>query len=249
MSDYVILQDTVDGAGEPRRIEIVLVVDIHNEDRIRRLGAQRMVDNGFAGAIEDAQSSDLCELTYELLAAGSADDLSPIDMGFEIVEARSESDDLDQWDCAGTGDDALWHLEMPETTLQGLFSEEHDMLRIVREHGDYWLGQDGVAGQSRFTTLSAAKSAGSLIWKKADDSQERVLLEEAGLDPAIWSIEWHDGLRFVRDDGIVIEADLDGRPGVQKWYAHDDRGEYPNQLNDEPLATIAEAIALLPPIQ
>lgn len=244
-----IIDDTRDGGDEPRRIEIVLVLDVTNEDRVRRIGAERLSDAGHAGPIEDLQSKDLSALAWETLLAPLGGDLTLEDMGIRIVDKALVEDGPDLWDSASTERDGFWFRHMPETDVDGLFSEEKDLLKIVREKDGFWLGEDGVPGQSRYTTLAAAKSAGDRIWDRAEAEQAGLVLKDAGLDPEQWTFHQGAGIRFVRSDGASVEADADGLDDEQRWHAYLQHSHGTDAINEDPVDDVAAALALLPPLK
>jgi hypothetical protein len=246
--ERAIIEDTKDGAGVARRVEIVLVLDILNEDRLRRIAAERMSRSGFDGRLEDLQSLDLSRLAYEALLGSSPDDLSPLDMGVEIVDAGCPKDEADLWDSASTENDGFWFRHLPETTVDELFQEEREMLKIVRENDGFWLSEQGRIGESRYTTLAAAKSAGNRICDEAYESQEAEILNDAGLDPAQWTFKSGSGMRFIRTDGASVEADADGFQEGQAWHAYPMRSHGTDAINDDPVGSVSEAVALLSPI-
>jgi hypothetical protein len=248
--ERAIIEDTKDGEDSPRRIEIVLVLDVLNEDRVRRLAAARMIESGFAGREEDIQSMDLSHLAYQALLGSAPDAIAPIDMGIEIVEAKCPPDGPDLWDSASTENDGFWFRQMPETTVDELFSEEHDLVRIVREHDGFWLGEEGRMGEGRYTTLAAAKSAGDRICREAYDAQPAMMVENAGLRAEDWTFSFEQGtIRFTRSDGACVETSADGMDERQAWYACLSDAPQQDPINDEPVDALADAIALLPPIK
>jgi len=248
--ERAIIEDTKDGEDSPRRIEINLVIDVLNEDRVRRLAAARMMESGFDGREEDLQSMDLSQLAYQLLVGSAPDALAPLDMGIEIVEAKCPPDGPDLWDSASTERDGFWFRHMPETTVDELFSEEHDIVKIVRERDGFWMSEQGRVGESRYATLAAAKSAGDRICREAYDAQPAMMIENSGLDQKDWTFEYEQGtIRFVRSDGASVEAVADGSDDTQAWHAHLPPPAQEDPINDEPVGTLAEAIDLLPPIK
>jgi hypothetical protein len=243
-----IIADTRDGEDEPRRIEIVVTIDVTNEDRVRRIGAERLSEAGHAGRIEDIQSKHLSELAWRTLLAERPEGQSLEDMGIRIVGTTLVEDGPDLWDSASTDQDGFWFRHMPETDVDGLFSEEKDLLKIVREKDGFWLGEDGLPGQSRYTTLAAAKSAGDRIWDRADAEQAGLVLKDAGLDPTKWTFHRGASIRFVRSDGASVEADADGFDDKQRWHAFLCRSHGTDAINEDPVDDVATALALLPPL-
>ena len=244
-----IIDDTRDGEDEPRRIEIVLTLDVTNEDRVRRIGAERLSEAGHAGLIEDLQSEDLSRLAWETLLKARPGDVALEDMGIRMVDMAFVEDGPDHWDSASTERDGFWFRHMPETDVDALFSDEKDLLKIVRERDGFWLGEDGTPGQSRYTTLAAAKSAGDRIWDRADAEQADLVLKDAGLDPSQWTFHQGAGIRFVRSDGASVEADADGLDDEQRWHAFLHRSHGTDAINEDPVDDVAAALALLPPLK
>lgn len=248
--ERAIIEDTRDGEDTPRRVEIVLVLDVVNEDRLRRIAAMRMMEAGSMGPEQELQSMDLSELAYQALIGSAPDGMTPLDMGIGNIDAKCQPDGPDLWDSASTERDGFWFRQLPETTVDELFGDEHDLIKIVREKDGYWMSKQGSVGESRYTTLAAAKSAGDRACQEAYDAQPAMMVEDAGLDAKDWTFEYERGtIRFVRSDGACVEAVADGMGDEQAWNAHLPPPAQEDPINDEPVGTLQEALDLLPPIK
>lgn len=243
------LRETKDGEDEPCRIEIGLTIDVVNEDRVRLIGAELLARSGRPGPIEALRSLPLSELAFEVLVSGRAAGLVPDDLGLRIAETLCPKDPADLWDSATDDRDGFWFRHMPETDVDGLFSEEKDLMTITREKDGFWLGEESVVGQSRYATLTAAKSAGDRIWNAADAAQAGSILKDAGLDPTEWTFHQGAGIRFVRSDGASVEADADGLGDEQRWHAFLCRSHGTDAINEDPTDNVGKALALLPPLK
>ncbi len=122
----------------------------------------------------------------------------------------------DLWDNAGP---FLYRI-MPEGSLDAFFGEERDIIQITFSMGKWWLAETGEVGEDHYRTMKDAKAAGDKRIEEAEKAQDTVLLGKAGLDPAVWTVRYDGALTFVDQAGDrAIVADVDGRPGEQRWDA------------------------------
>ena len=124
---------------------------------------------------------------------------------------------VDEWDDAGP---FLYRI-LPETGLNAFFHEERDNIRISRSLGKWWLGEDGVMGQTPYDTLEEAKAAGDEQVNELEEGLNAMLLEEAGLDAEAWRVDLSHGISFYENGGDrwIYGDTRDGMADRQRWEA------------------------------
>ena len=84
-TESAIIAQTVQNDGEPQEVTLVIKVRVVNEQRLRRIAADRMSRSGFEPSVEQHVDGPLDELVYEAMFGSNPDPLGPDQMGLEIV--------------------------------------------------------------------------------------------------------------------------------------------------------------------
>ncbi len=74
-----------DGDDEGQTVVLTMTLNVLDEDLLRRTAAERMVESGYGGKVEDHMSLPLDRLAYEAIFASNPDPMSSIQMGFEVI--------------------------------------------------------------------------------------------------------------------------------------------------------------------
>ncbi|MFZ3481841.1 hypothetical protein [Sphingomonas sp. 3-13AW] len=84
-SEAIIIGETAGAEGEEQNVTLVVNLRVLNEQRLRRIAADRMSRSGFDVDPHHHMELPLHELAYEAIFGSNPDPLGPDEMGIEIT--------------------------------------------------------------------------------------------------------------------------------------------------------------------